>query len=180
MFEQENWGSNGSARSEVTRIVTSVESDRLVFDVIGRGDRGERKGQEIRTIQLNLVEAGNLRFRPFQDVFRFPLTVGTRTFAIERVQVDTGRTIRMEGVVDTRALQKIRIPAGEFDTHEIVVSGRYIDHASGNSSRYESRVWYSPSVNFYVKQMFYERNAADTVDFIRLNQEMKSFELKQR
>lgn len=159
---------NGKKSSyELTRKIVGIENQLILMEMIHRSKEGERTSRETRDMHLNIVESGRLVYTPSLDLFRMPPVPGSRPFDIARKQLDSGRVVRMTGTVQTMPMTKVRVLDGETDAHEFVVSGRYVDPASGASSRYETRAWFAPSVGFIVKQEFFERNVADTVDAIR-------------
>ena len=166
--------------SEITRQVTQTEPELIRLEVITKSSGADTKMSETRDRNLNIVESGKLRYIPNLGLFQFPLTAGKREFAIERLQIESGRMIKMEGTVEVFPMQKTSVPAGEFDTFEIVANGRFIDPKASTSSRYQTRAWYAPKVGFFVKQENLERNNQDTANFSQYKAELKSFELQPR
>lgn len=82
----------------------------------------------------------------------------------------------MEGAVEASPMSNIKVLDQEVDAHEVVSNGRYIDPASGSSSRYQTRSWFAPSVGFYVRQEFVERNSQGTVDAIKSTFVLKAYQ----
>lgn len=166
-----------STFSEVVRTVVALDGVKSTFEVVARSAGSETRSGESRDENLNIVESGNLKYIPHLNLFQFPLVEGKRSFDIQRQQIDSGRMIRMAGEVDVRPLMKVATPIGDFEAHEVISSGRFIDLKSGASSRYETRAWYAPAAKFIVKQKFFERNIADTADFSVLTYELKAMKL---
>jgi len=166
--------------SEVTRKVVGLEEGLIILEVTTRWSEGERKTRETRDMNLNIVQSGNLLYKPHLDLFRMPLAIGKRAYAIERVQIDSGRVVKMTGEVSVMPVEKIQTGAGEFDGQEVVADGRFIDPKTGDSSRYQTRAWFAPAVDFWVKQEFFERNIQDTADFSRTEVQLKAFTLQPR
>jgi len=166
--------------SEVTRKVVGLEEGLMILEVTTRWSEGERKTRETRDMNLNIVQSGNLLYKPHLDFFHMPLAIGKRSYAIERVQIDSGRVIKMAGEVSVMPAQKILTGAGEFDGQEVVADRRFTDPKTGDSSRYQTRAWFAPAVDFWVKQEFFERNIQDTADFSRTKILLKAFQLQPR
>jgi len=179
-FEVSDERQGRSTSSEVTRKIVAIDGDLMIIEVTTRRADGERKARETRDMNLNVIESGNLQYRPHLDLFRMPLATGKRAYAIERVQIDSGRVVKMAGEVEVMPSQKIATGAGEFEAQEVIANGRYIDPRTGDSSRYQTRAWFSPNVGFWVKQDFLERNIQDTGDFIRTKVTLKMYQLQPR
>ena len=179
-FEVSDERQGRSTSSDVTRKIVAIEGDLMIIDVTTRRADGERKSRETRDMNLNVIESGNLQYRPHLDLFRMPLATGKRAFAIERLQVDSGRVVKMAGEVEVMPSQKVATGAGEFEAQEVIANGRYTDPKTGDSSRYQNRAWFSSSVGFWIKQDFVERNIQDTADFIRTKVTLKKYELQPR
>ncbi|PIQ56684.1 MAG: hypothetical protein COW02_00310 [Comamonadaceae bacterium CG12_big_fil_rev_8_21_14_0_65_59_15] len=180
IFELSNERRGTFTTSEVTRKVVAFESDFYVFEVITRHADTVTSVRETRDSNLNIVESGNIRYKPSLDLFRLPLVVGKRSYAIERLQIDSGRVVKMAGEVQVFPPTKMVTAAGEFEVTEVMAKGRYIDPKTDQSSRYQTRAWFAPTIGFFVKQEFFERNIEDTKDTIRLKLEIKSFKLQLR
>ena len=86
-----------------TRKVVGLEGDLFVIEITAVDNGVEKKFQETRDQNLNLVESGRLRYKPNLDLFQFPLVPGTHaTSTSERVQWPTARSGRSacEGAVE--------------------------------------------------------------------------------
>ena len=179
-FEVSDERQGRSTSSEVTRKVIALEADLMVLEVTTRRPEGDRKSRETRDMNLNILESGNLLYKPHLDLFRMPLVAGKRTYSIERVQIDSGRVVKMAGEIDVMPPQKIMTSAGEFEGQEVVANGRYLDPKTGDSSRYQTQAWFAPAVGFWVRQDHLERNTRDTADFSRTKVSLKAFQLQPR
>lgn len=166
-FDVSDQGNGKSSTYESTRKIVAVEGDLFLIEITTVANGVERKFRETRDQHLNIVESGRIRYKPNLDIYRIPMVPGIRNFNIERVQTDSGRTIRMEGTVEVFPMSKINVLDHEVDAYEVVSDGRFVDPATGSSSRYQTSSWFAPSVWFYVRQEFFERNSQDTVDAIK-------------
>jgi hypothetical protein len=175
-FDVSDQGNGKSSTYESTRKIVAVEGDLFVLEITNVVNGVERKFRETRDQNLNIVESGRLHYKPSLELFRLPLAVGTRSFEIERLQTDIGRVVKMAGTVEVLPLSKVKAIDREVDAHEITSNGRYIDPATGASSRYQTKAWFAPSIGFIVKQEFIERNNQDTADGIRVSLVLKAYQ----
>jgi hypothetical protein len=177
VFSASSYRDSKTDSAEIARSVTSLRQDSSTEIEIVRNAGGAKSiSREVRNSDLNLVEAGNLRFMPYLDLFKFPLTPGKREYEFKREQKDSGRVIDMKGVVEVLPMAKVRTIAGDFEAVEIIANGRFIDSV-GTSSKYQTRLWYAPEVRYFIKQVYFERNISDTANFQGGEFELKSFRL---
>lgn len=177
VFSASSYRDGKTESAEIARSVVSLRQDSTAEIEIRRNSESRNTtSREVRNADLNLLEAGNLRFMPYLDLFRFPMTPGKREYSFKREQKDSGRVIDMTGVVEVLPMAKVRTLAGEFEAIEIIANGRFVDSA-GKSSRYQTRVWYAPDVRYFIKQVYFERNISDTANYQGGEFELKSFQL---
>lgn len=74
------------------------------------------------------------------------------------------------------SLPSLRAEATPGATYELVSNGRFIDPATGASSRYQTKVVFASSVGFYVWQEFFERNVQDTADATKATYVLRAYQ----
>lgn len=159
-----------------TRKIVGMDGDLFVIEITAVDGGVEKKFRETRDQNMNIVESGRLRYKPNLDLFQFPMVAGKRSFSVERIQTDNGRTLRMEGVVEVSPATKVKAADTEVEAYELVSNGRMIDPAAGTSNRYQTKVLFAPSVGFYVWQEYFDRNPQDTADGIKATYVLKGYQ----
>jgi hypothetical protein len=158
-----------------TRKIVGIEGDLFAIEITAVDNGVEKRFRETRDQNMNIVESGRIRYKPHLGLFQFPLVPGTRNFSIERTQTDSGRTIRMEGAVEVSPMTKVKAVDTEVEAYEVVSNGRFIEPATGASSRYQTKVLFAPSVGFYVWQEYFERNPQDTADATKATYVLRAY-----
>ncbi len=89
-----------------------------------------------------------------QQLFPAELQIGKRWTSLNNVVVKSGRstgeTRRVEMEVTIQAREKIRVPAGEFNTFRIVASGW--STGERKATRIEVKLWVVPGINMFVRR----------------------------
>ncbi len=151
----------GETRGDITFLVDKVEANRIVTSVNSQNSLVEAGRTAIFSSDGNWVRHAidshgfpqTIEFSTESPAYAFPLAVGKRWSmrAPARV-VPTGqvRSVRIDAEVV--GAERIRVPAGEFDTLKI---SRVIYGGDGNNFESETRIsqteWYAPALRRAVK-----------------------------
>jgi len=148
-------------RGTVTYQVDKVESNRVVASVSSENSLVEAGRSAVFSGDGNWVRHAldshgfpqSIEFAGESPAYAFPLTVGKRWSIRTPARVaETGerRSVRVDAQVT--AAERVRVPAGEFDTLKIT---RIIYAGDGNSFESETHIsqieWYAPALRRAVK-----------------------------
>jgi len=127
--------------SDVTWVITAVTPTEI---------EGTENGQplvltpELNVVRATLVENSNL------ELLSFPLKIGKRwRFANDSLLQSSG--LRLHGTFSGAvvAYEKVRVPAGEFDTFKVRVKGSWA--TGGYTGRSSWICWYAPAARAVVR-----------------------------
>ena len=151
----------GVKESELIRTVTAVTASQI--------EGTENNGKFVATLELSSLEtptavsSGDARYLAFLlelgKKWEFKYDVSNKTAAGKaRWQVEAA-------VV---GYERIKVPAGEFDTFRIEYKGFFNNSASGKNGRLVMTNWYAPAARNYVKREFddtYYRTVTELVEY---------------
>ena len=158
--------------TEDTFTVTSIDGGQVKV-VHTRANRTPPEREAIYADDWSPLVSGGTgaRFEPSSQSMSFPLEVGKAWETKYVVTAASGAKSRASMDNKVVGVERIRTPAGEFDTFKVVNEG-WINGVSWNGSfRVSQTLWYAPAINWVVKSSFKEhrRDGAETIS------EMKSF-----
>lgn len=151
----------GEPRGDITYQVKKVDAGRAITAVSSQNALVEPGRTAVFSSDGNWVRHAidshgfpqTIEFSADSPAYAFPLTVGKRWSmrAPARVpQTGESRSVRMDAVVT--GAERVRVPAGEFDTLKIQ---RVIYAGDGNNFETETRItqteWYAPTLRRAVK-----------------------------
>lgn len=135
--------------------VTSVRDGLVTVDV-RHGDRAwtERYTGDWNWRERPMANLQNFRYDPAYAALPFPLAAGKRWQAyVNATDPATGKVNRVRIDGEVLGWQKLRVPAGEFDTLKI---RRYVYAGNAAFFKTEERIvehdWYAPSVGVVVRR----------------------------
>lgn len=134
---------NPSRSSKFTITVQSVDDDGVTLK------RG--KGQ----IKLNasLAELQEVNgTRNIQETFNFPMVSGKKWEQRMLVKTSSGGVLQTDLTCEHKKLEKITVPAGEFEAIPIVCKGRWSNLTTRSADAATYSYWYSPAVKNVVKR----------------------------
>ncbi|GAB4401678.1 MAG: hypothetical protein OHK0048_18730 [Rhodoferax sp.] len=110
-------------------------------------------------------------------ILKFPLrSIGER-WGFNKLPWSNGKGY-YEADCELTAQEKIRVPAGEYDTLRIACKGRWQRTVDGNSNgRYEETLWYAPAVKRHVRIDYNDWTAGNRLD-TRIRTELVEVQLK--
>jgi hypothetical protein len=153
-------------RSEETRRVLALTRDQIVCDVDST-DPSFARGRFVYTRQWNLVsrpaqaQAGDLpedigqwRWRPAYPQFRFPLAPGKSWRGTARVTNSATETTNVHRyVAQVLPIERIGVPAGEFDTLPVRYEAEVTTDGDAQALVWRNRdtLHYAPAVRLFVR-----------------------------
>jgi hypothetical protein len=111
---------------------------------------------EVVDRQLNLLDNSVYQWKPSTGYFKFPLKVGNQwTQQYEATAISNKSKTRHEIASKVVAFEKIKVPAGVFDTFKIEYTIRNMaTRDAGRADSYTKGTrWYAPKVKQTVKQV---------------------------
>jgi hypothetical protein len=156
MYEQRN-GYNNELLQTLSVSVIDVSNDASTLRVtpsVGAAEFTQTINRELNP-RKNAVVLGRLRdFEPAYDAHKFPLSVG-QAWRTEANSVDpiTNKLLTFKIWGDVVRAEKIRVPAGEFDTLKIVRRVYPNDEEWWRTGTHiRETEWYAPAVRAMVKR----------------------------
>lgn len=134
---------NPAKAYKTTRIVQSAGDDGVVLK---EGSREIRLNPALQELQELKGE------RNVMDTLAFPLTVGKSWERRQWGMTSSGAALKTDLVCEAKALEKVTVPAGEFEAVQIVCKGRWnnVTFGTGDIATYTD--WYAPAVKGMVKR----------------------------
>ncbi len=142
-------------RFDASVTVRSVDDQRIVMTA-RRSDRPGVDAEQVLTRDLDMVKSGTTgrSFSPSAGLLRFPLTVGDRWKAESDTTGATGDRTRNTADCQAVGLEKLTLPAGEFDALRVDCKGWINGVSWTGSMRFETTQWYAPAVGRTVKTVY--------------------------
>lgn len=151
----------GEARGDITYLVDKVESNRVITSVSSQNSLVEPGRTAIYADDGNWIRHAidshgfpqTIEFSVESPAYAFPLAVGKRWSIRAPARVpQTGETRGIRVDAEVVGAERIRVPAGEFDTLKI---NRVIYAGDANGFETETRIsqteWYAPALRRAVK-----------------------------
>lgn len=118
---------------------------------------------DLNILQGSLLAKGNANtYSPNSGIYAFPLTVGKTWEAKANFATSTGRTGSYKLDAKVVGWEKVKVPAGEFDTLKITESGFYQSANEAGTrtgtGRMQITIWYAPAVGGMVKTQYEDTN----------------------
>ena len=150
-------GYNNEIADILSYDIIRVEKDAITFKVKSDFRTGARAVQETYTPGGNLLiketlDTGAFRYQPYYPSYRFPLEAG-QTWREDFSYLDSRLNRRVTAQVYARAIrwERIRVPAGEFNTLRISRDIYFNDQEWWRSGTTMTETdWYSPEVKRFV------------------------------
>jgi hypothetical protein len=141
--------------------VTAVNADTIEFTT--------NDAKALSTLDLNAIELATSTFAGDVKFFSFPLTVGKKwDFKYSFVNKVTGVRGRQQLEAHVVGVEKIKVPAGEFEAFKIEYKGFWNNDTSGRNGRLLQTTWYAPSVKRSVRVDYddgFNRNTRELVEY---------------
>lgn len=137
---------------EETVTITSVDASQIKSAHVRPG----RTSEGIATLEWGTVQGGGsgTRFDPPIQSLKFPLTVGDEWKSTYESTGDNQTRSKGDLAFRVVATEKLRIPAGEFDTFRIESKGWVTGITWQGSIQVRQTQWYAPSISRFVKTEF--------------------------
>lgn len=88
--------------------------------------------------------------------YRFPFTAGYK-HSYRKLPTSSGRSY-FDADCEGKGMEKVKVPAGEFDAFRIDCKGRWTLVFGGNASgNFQQTLWYAPAVRNQVRSTFEDR-----------------------
>jgi hypothetical protein len=105
------------------------------------------------TPELNPIDTGDARWSPSLGRFAFPLLPGKKwNSTFDKMLLASGKHGKFYGKGEVKGLEKVTVPAGDFQAYKIVVT---FDAAGTDENSMtgltQETYWYAPEVRNYVK-----------------------------
>lgn len=92
---------------------------------------------------------------------KFPLTAGYKQ-SFKKLPSTTGKSL-FEAECEGKGMEKVKVPAGEFDAYRIECKGFFTQVFGGTArSAYQQTYWYAPAVRNHVKSTYEDRKSNGT------------------
>ncbi len=135
-----------------TVTTTAVEPTLIRY----RHSRPERVPADIEALStpdLDTVRSGysGTLFEPSAGGMRFPLTGGQRWKAEGQSTSASGAQSRFSSETVVSGVEKLRVPAGEYDTFRVDSKGWITGVSWNGSMRFEQSQWYAPAAGRVVR-----------------------------
>ncbi|MGB8338048.1 MAG: hypothetical protein WCD07_11890 [Burkholderiales bacterium] len=156
VYEQRN-GYNGELLQTLNVNVLDVSGDAIALRVrpsAGVGEFTQILNRELNPRRNAVVLGFQRDFEPAYDAYKFPLNVG-QTWRTQGISVDpiTKKLLTFKIWGDVVCAEKIRVPAGEFDTLKIVRRVYPNDEEWWrDGTRILETEWYAPTVKRIVRR----------------------------
>lgn len=151
----DGWNNNETGRSMVTLVAFENNLNISRFKNLTSDEESTTSStadlQPCRSMQndTTVVCAG---------AFKFPFTAGYK-HSFNKLPASNGRS-HLSADCEGQGMEKIKVPAGEFDAYRIECKGFWTLVFGGNSSgRFQQTLWYAPSVRNQVKSVFEDRRS---------------------
>lgn len=138
--------------SEDTQTVTAIDGDLLKIKSVNPG-RTPTERFAVMTSELNTVvsTSSGARMDPHSALFSFPLTVGKSWPVTYGITTETGVKLKTETTSKVLGIEKVTVPAGEFEAYKVEQIG-WSNGVSFSGGRRVSQVtWYAPSIGRVVR-----------------------------
>lgn len=133
---------NPSRTSKFTITVQSVDDDGVTL----------KRGKGLIKLNASLAELQEVNgTRNIQETFNFPMVSGKKWEQHMLVKMSSGGVLQTDLTCEHKKLEKVTVPAGEFEAIPIVCKGRWNNLTSGNADVATYTYWYSPAVKNLVK-----------------------------
>lgn len=138
-----------------TVLVRSVDEQRIV-STVRRSDRPGIDAEQVLTRDPDMVKSGSSgrTFSPSAGMLRFPLTVGDRWKAESDTTGASGDRTRNTADCQVFGVEKVPVPAGEFDAMRVECKGWINGVSWTGSMRWETTQWYAPEAARTVKTIY--------------------------
>ncbi|MBI3067955.1 MAG: hypothetical protein HY323_18135 [Betaproteobacteria bacterium] len=153
---QQRDGYTALPRGTVRYSVVEVRDASFVVELSGDGAppiARETYTRDWNWIEKPIVTGVNYRYEPAYPAFAFPLEAGrTWKSTVNATDPRTGKTHRMQIHGAVIGWERVKVPAGEFDTlhvRRLVYAGDH-DHFRGETHIAEHD-WYAPAIGQFVK-----------------------------
>jgi hypothetical protein len=151
----------GVKESESVRTVTAVTSTQI--------EGTDNDGKFVSTTELNSIATPTFSFSGDLKYFVFPLEVGKKwDFKYSLANKVTSATARWQLEAAVVSYEKVKVPAGEFDTFKIEYKGFWNNNTTGRNGRAVVTNWYAPATRSVVKSEYddtFNRNVRELVEF---------------
>lgn len=146
---------------EGSRTVTAVSADRI--------EAAENDGPAVLTGQLHVVETANWKREPAARFIDYPLAVGKKWKFQYLQSSKTSRAVsRWEYEAEVVGLEKVKVPAGEFDAFKVVAKGYFTNQHNTNSGYAQVTTWYAPAARTSVRTEFVEGRTDNVTELVEL------------
>lgn len=152
----------GLKEHENVRTIKSVAADRI--------EAVETDGSALYTGDMSAVETAWWVRTPPARFALYPLAVGKK-WEFDYVQNNkTGNRakVRWQYSAEVAAQEKVKVPAGEFDTFKLVYKGSWNNDTSGRSGRAALTTWYAPAARGTVKIEYEDGTNYNVTELVEL------------
>ena len=137
----------GQKEGEVKRQVTAVTTSQI--------EGTDAEGRFITTPELNLIESSTARVSEVGRFLSFPLEADKKwDFNYAFTVKSSNANIKWQVNATVVGIERVKVPAGEFDAVKIEYRGVFNNYGNGRSGRIRQTFWYAPSVRGVVRNDF--------------------------
>lgn len=137
----------GIKGTDVIRQVTAVTATQI--------EGTENNSKLVMTPELSIMESSISVFSGEAKTLSFPLEVGKKwAYKTSFSNKTNGNKGRWQLEATVVAIERIKVPAGEFDAFKVEYKGFWNNDTSGRNGRLVIANWYAPSARCVVKTEF--------------------------
>jgi hypothetical protein len=132
--------------ADTLRTITAVSADRI--------EGTENQGKVVLAGDNSVIESPEWVRTGTPSFFEFPLALGKKwSFKYEQKGVTAAYSTRWQYDAEVVAVEKVKVPAGEFDAFKVTYRG-FWSGAGGASGSSTVTNWYAPSARALVRGEF--------------------------
>jgi hypothetical protein len=142
----------GDLRPAMTVVVGEINDKEITTRVSLRGK--DRPLTVIQDLDWGRIDDGSWKLRPPGIGIKKPLQIGKEWRSdANAVHLQSGVTLRAEGIANVVGREQVTTQAGTFDTFRVDMTVRMINTKDQTRSQnWTFVVWYAPTVNRWVKK----------------------------
>lgn len=137
----------GIVELEVTRTVSAVTAEKV--------EGTENDKSFAMTHGGVVIDSSTLSFSGDLKTLDYPLQVGKKWEYKQKVRNhQRNMDIRRQASAHVEAVEKIKVPAGEFEAFRVQTDGYWNNETTGRSGSFKMTSWYSPAAKHVVKFIY--------------------------
>ena len=158
---EQNDKRTGIKEAEFNRKITSVGPSEI--------EGTENDAKLLLTPELNTIESSTFTVTGEAKILSFPLEIGKKWDSkYSFITKPSAMKVRWQFEAFISSLDKIRVPAGEFEAFRIDYKGYWNNDTTGRNGRIKMTIWYSPVARSVIRSEYedgYSSNYRQLVEY---------------